>query len=84
MKRITVLFEDEALYAAVKAEAARRNCSLNAVVTEALQEWLEAQEDAELLPLIDAAQAEWEEKGGVEAGEFFRRLKAEQTDSRAV
>ncbi|MBI2303183.1 MAG: hypothetical protein HYU86_00350 [Chloroflexi bacterium] len=79
MKRMTVLFEDEALYTAVKVEAARRNCPLKDVVTEALREWLEAQEDAELLPAIEGARGEWQEKGGTEVGEFFKQLKAEET-----
>ncbi|MBI2911168.1 MAG: hypothetical protein HYY05_03430 [Chloroflexi bacterium] len=75
MKKMTVLFEDEALYTAVKVEAARRNCPLKDLVTEALREWLELQEDAELLPVIDAAEAEWREEGGIEAGELFRQIE---------
>ena len=71
---MTVLFEDEALYTAVKVEAARRNLSLKDMVTEALREWLEDQEDTELLPALEAARAEWREKGGTEAQEFFRQL----------
>ena len=84
MKRMTVIFEDEALYTAVKVEAARRNRPLKDIVTEALREWLEAQEDAELLPAIEEAQAEWKEKGGTEAGEFFRQLRAEEKKADAV
>lgn len=85
MKRMTVLFEDEALYTAVKVEAARRNRPLKHLVTEALREWLEAQEDAELLPAIRGARHEWRKRGGVEAGEFFKRIKAERRVSpRAV
>ncbi|MBI4493575.1 MAG: hypothetical protein HY690_12365 [Chloroflexi bacterium] len=78
MKRMTVLFEDESLYTAVKVEAARLNRPLKDLVTEALRQWLAAREDAELLPAIEAARAEWREQGGVEAGEFFRQLRAEQ------
>ncbi len=73
MKRMTVIFEDEALYTAVKVEAARRNRPLKDLVTEAVREWIESQEDAELRPAIEAARQEWKEKGGVEAGEFFRQ-----------
>ncbi|HLF07736.1 MAG TPA: hypothetical protein VI789_00085, partial [Dehalococcoidia bacterium] len=74
MRKMTVLFEDEELYTAIKVEAAKRNRLLKDLVTQALREWLEAQEDAELLPVAEAARAEWKEKGGIEAGEFFREL----------
>lgn len=85
MKRMTVLFDDEALYTAVKVEAARRNLPLKVLVTEALREWLETQEDGELLPVIEAARAGWREHGGIEAAEFFAQLKREHTEgSRAV
>ena len=77
MKKTTVVFDDDSLYTAVKVEAARRNQPVKRIVSQALREWLEAQEDAELRSEIEAARAEWQEKGGVEAGEFFARLKAE-------
>ncbi len=52
------------------------------LISQALREWLEAQEDAELLSEIEAARAEWQQKGGIEAGEFFAGLKAEaKTDA---
>lgn len=81
MKRMTVIFEDEALYTAVKVEATRRNKPLKELVPEILKEWLEEQEDIELLPAIEAARGEWREKGGIEAGEFFRQLRGEEKDS---
>lgn len=71
MKRMTVLFEDEELYTAVKVEAARRNRPLKDLVTQALRKCLEAQEDAELLPTIDAARAEWKERSGIASGSSF-------------
>ena len=77
MRSMTVLFEDEDLYIAVKVEAARRNRPLKDLVTEALREWLEDHEDADLLPVVDAARAEWAEKGGIEAAGFFRKLEDE-------
>ena len=77
MKKMTVVLEDD-LYTATKVEAARRNRSLREIVAEALQEWLETREDMELTPLIEEAMAEYREKGGVEAEEFFRQLKAER------
>ncbi|MDP2937153.1 MAG: hypothetical protein Q8O86_11765 [Dehalococcoidia bacterium] len=51
-------------------------------MAEALREWLEAQEDSDLLPEIEAARAEWEEKGGIEAGEFFQRLEEEKAQGK--
>ena len=72
---MTVVFNDDALYTAIKVEAARRNSPLKDLVTGILREWLEGQEDAELLREIEAARNEWERSGGVEAGEFFRQLR---------
>lgn len=40
MKRVTVVFDDEALYRAVKVEAARTGRTVKEVVTEALRTWL--------------------------------------------
>lgn len=78
MKRMAVVFEDDELYTAVKVEAARRNRPLKDLVTEILQERLETQEDKELLPILDEARKEYQEKGGIEAGEFFRQLREEE------
>jgi hypothetical protein len=78
MKRMTVVFDDDALYTAVKVEAARRNRPLKELVTEALREWLEEQEDAEWLPTVEAARADWREHGGVEARELFQRISNEE------
>ncbi len=75
-KRMTVIFEDEGLYTALKVEAARKGRHAKDIVAEAITEWLEAREDEELRVGLEEARQEWKEKGGVEAGEFFRRLKA--------
>ena len=83
MKKMTVLLEDD-LYIAAKVEAARLNRTLREVVAEALEEWLETQEDLELAPLIEGARRELRDKGGVEAKEFFRQLEAERGRARAV
>jgi hypothetical protein len=73
-KRMTVVFDDEGLYRALKVEAARKGRHAKDIVSEAVREWLEAQEDLELGPEIDAALEEWREKGGIEAEEFFRGM----------
>lgn len=63
-RRMTVVFHDDDLYTNLKVEAVRRRKPASDIVSEAVLEWLESREDAELLPVIDAARAEWEEKGG--------------------
>jgi hypothetical protein len=77
MKKMTVVFDDDALYTTVKVEAARRNQPVKKLISQALTEWLEAQEDAELMSEIEASRTEWRQKGGTEAKEFFAELKAE-------
>lgn len=74
-KRMTVIFEDEALYTALKVEAARTGRHAKDIVAEAVSEWLEAREDEELRAGLEEARHEWERQGGVEASEFFRDLK---------
>ncbi|GAH51318.1 unnamed protein product, partial [marine sediment metagenome] len=64
VRRMTVVFHDEELYTYLKVEAARRHIAASDIVTDAVREWLESHEDAELLPTIEAARAEWKEKGG--------------------
>ena len=74
-KRMTVIFEDEALYTALKVEAARKGRHAKDIIAEALTEWLESREDEELQADLAEARGEWEQRGGVEASEFFRDLK---------
>ena len=63
-RRMTVVFHDDDLYTCLKVEAARRHKPASDIVAEAVREWLESREDAELLPVIEAASAEWRGKGG--------------------
>jgi plasmid stability protein len=75
---MTVVFDDEKLYKAVKVEAARSGRHAKDIVAEALKQWLEEQEefqDEELLAELEKIRKEWREKGAIEAGEFFRSLK---------
>ena len=74
-KRMTVVFHDEALYTSLKVEAARRHQAASQIVADAVRGWLESREDAELLPVIEAARAEWREKGGHPWDEVERRLE---------
>ena len=74
-KRMTVVFDDDDLYTAVKVEAVRRGVPAKDLISEAVREWLEIQEDLELAEELEAAREEYQrEGGGIEAGEFFRQL----------
>jgi hypothetical protein len=68
---------DPELYRAIKVEAARADRAVKDVVDEALRRWLEALEDAEDVAAADAAMAEYERDGGLDAQELFERLAAE-------
>jgi hypothetical protein len=75
---------DDDLYTATKVEAARHSRKLREVVADAVAEWLEVQEDLELGKLADEAMAEYDENGGLEAGEFFRRLREEEAKRKSA
>ena len=63
-RKMTVVFHDEDLYTYLKVEAARRHIAASDIVAAAVQEWLDAREDEALVPLVEAAEAEYKEKGG--------------------
>ncbi|MCZ6535230.1 MAG: hypothetical protein V3U95_03375 [Dehalococcoidia bacterium] len=71
-KRMTVIFEDEELYTALKVEAARKGRYAKDIIAEALREWLETREDEELRAGLEEARHEWERQGGMEVGKFFQ------------
>jgi hypothetical protein len=68
---------DEELYRALKVEAARSDRSVRDAISEAIERWLERQEDEEDLRSAEAALAEYRRVGGVSAAEFFRQLAVE-------
>jgi predicted transcriptional regulator len=71
-RRMTVVFDDEELYTAVKVEAARRHMPAKDIVAEALREWLEVKEDLEY---ANEAIAEYERTGEyVSHDEVMRKL----------
>ena len=74
-KRMTVVFDDEELYTELKVAAARTGRYAKDIVTEAVREWLESKEDQELRQDLGEARSEWENRGGIEAQEFFRRTQ---------
>jgi len=63
-RRMTVVFHDDELYTNLKIEAVRRRKPASDIISEAVHEWLENREDAELLPVISDARTEWKRKGG--------------------
>jgi len=74
-RKMTVVFHNEDLYTYLKVEAARRHMSASEIIADAVSEWLESREDAELLPAIEAARTEWKEKGGRPWSESERELE---------
>ncbi|MBN1188960.1 MAG: hypothetical protein JXA46_04345 [Dehalococcoidales bacterium] len=63
-RKMTLVFHDEELYIQLKIEAIRRHTTASDIVADAVREWLENREDAELVPAIEAARTEWQENGG--------------------
>ena len=74
-RKMTLVFHDEDLYTQLKIEAVKRRTTASDIVADAVREWLESREDAELLPAIEAARTEWEEKGGRPWSEAERDLE---------
>ncbi len=74
-RKMTVVFHNEELYTYLKVEAARRHMPASEIIADAVSEWLENHEDAELLPEIDSARTEWKEKGGRPWSETERELE---------
>ena len=74
-RKMTVVFHDEELYTYLKVEAARRHMPASEIIAEAVSEWLENREDAELLPVIESVRSEWKEKGGRPWSEAERELE---------
>ncbi len=74
-RKMTVVFHNEDLYTYLKVEAARRHMPASEIIADAVSEWLESREDAELLPVIDSARTEWKEKGGHPWSEAERELE---------
>jgi hypothetical protein len=74
-RRMTVVFHDEDLYTQLKVEAARRHMPASDIVAQAIVDWIESREDAELLPVIEAARTEWKEQGGRPWSEAEREIE---------
>ena len=74
-RKMTVVFHDEDLYTELKVEAVRRHTAASDIVADAVREWLESREDAELLSVIDKARTEWRKKGGRPWSEVERDIE---------
>ena len=74
-RKMTVVFHNEELYTYLKVEAARRHMPASEIISDAVSEWLESREDAELVPVIEAARTEWKEKGGRPWSEAEREIE---------
>ena len=74
-KRMTVIFEDEELYTELKVAAARKGRHAKDIVSEAVREWLEVQEDYELAADLEERRREGEREGTVDAFAYFAQLE---------
>ena len=82
MKRLTITVEDESLYKAMAEEAEFTNCTVEEIVIRALQFWkAETELDEEEIRELEEARKEWQEKGGMDAKEFFDSLRKEESEA---
>ena len=58
MRKITVILDNDKLYTALKIQAAKTNRRIKEIITEALEDWLQFQEDAEDAAFAKEAMAE--------------------------
>jgi plasmid stability protein len=76
--KVTVAFANDELYRAARVRAAQSGRQIRDIIEEALEMWLQAQEDAEDVAASEDALAEYAEVGGgVDADRYFQRLVAE-------
>ena len=81
-KRMTVVFDDEELYTALKVEAARRHVPAKDIVAEALREWMELQEDLGDLPVYKERLAAYDREGGIPHEQVMKELGLEREKAR--
>ena len=70
---------DDKLYSALKEYSEETGRPISDLAAEAIESWLLEEElDETELAQIEAAEREYQEEGGMEAGEFFRSLRKER------
>jgi len=76
--KVTIAFSDDQLYQAVRVRAVQSGRQIRDIVQEALERWLQEQEDAEDVSASMEALTEYDEAGGAEADRYFQRLVVER------
>ncbi|MBM2826486.1 MAG: hypothetical protein HW403_550 [Dehalococcoidia bacterium] len=71
-RRMTIVFDDEELYTAIKVEAARTHRPAKEIVAEAVRQWLEGQEDVEDIAISQERMAAYRREGGIPLEEVLR------------
>ena len=75
MREVTLLFEDDEVYAALEKEARKSGCTVQDIARDALTQWLlDAEMDDSEWNEIDDSRRDWRRNGGTEAREFFKEL----------
>ena len=70
---------NEDLYSALEEHSEETGRPISDIAAEAIESWLFDDElDEAELAQIEAAEREYQEKGGMEAGAFFRSLRKER------
>ena len=76
MRTLTI---DDKLYSYLQERSEETGRPIGELVSDAIESWLFDDElDESELTEIEAAECEFQEKGGMEAGEFFRSVKKER------
>jgi len=83
-RRMTVVFHNDELYTDLKVAAVRRRLTVSEIIAEAVTEWLESREDAELATVIKASRAEYQAKGGRPWAEVRKELHKSINYSRSA
>ena len=82
MKKLTLILEDDALFAAIECEAMSAGLSIEEVAINALELWrMDSELDTEERQELADARDDWKCNGGVEAGTFFDNLRDEERAS---
>ncbi len=76
-KRMTVVFDDDELYTALKVESARSGRHAKDIVAKALVEWFESKVGETADPDLENSDAQRENEGGPKPKSLFDRLRAE-------